>query len=145
MLRAAATGGSDDTLAAELRIAGRINATEERRTPRGGMTVARVPVTAADTLAEGEFNRFYARALCRRAIEEQRPSVTVYRAKAVENPRSTSEALIGRSFSPLALLADLRQHVGTDTALGLPPGLPPGPNSGLSIQLQPLTSAVAFK
>lgn len=28
----------------------------------------RVPETAAATLAEGEFNRFYVRALCRRAI-----------------------------------------------------------------------------
>jgi hypothetical protein len=45
-----------------------MNGTEERRNPRGGITIARVPITAADTLAEGEFNRFYARALCRYAL-----------------------------------------------------------------------------
>jgi len=36
---------------------------------------------AHEMLAEGEFNRFYIRALCARAIEDGLPEVTVYRAK----------------------------------------------------------------
>lgn len=45
--------------------------------------------------------------------------------------RSASEAMIGSHIDPHALLEDLRTHQGIDTALGLPPG----PNSGLSVKL----------
>jgi hypothetical protein len=44
-----------------------------------------VPVTAADTLAEGEFNRFYLRGLCRRASAANMAEIEVYRAKEVAN------------------------------------------------------------
>jgi hypothetical protein len=86
---------------------------------------------AHEMLAEGEFNRFYIRALCLRAIEDGIPDVVVYRAKPVENPRSESQQKIDEHVSPEALLRDLRIHPGVDTALGLPPG----PNSGLSVRL----------
>jgi hypothetical protein len=131
LLKSAAQSGTDDTLSSQLRVPGRLNATEERRKPKGGTTIAQVPITAPETLAEGEFNRFYARGLCRRAIAEGIESVFVYRAKEVINPRSESEALIGKSLPAKQLLEDLRAHIGTDTALGLPPG----PNSGLSVRL----------
>lgn len=129
LLREALAEHDDNWLAGQL-TAGLLNDTEERRT-KSGYTTARVPVTAPYTLAEGEFNRFYARGLCRRAIDEGIASVVVYRAKQVENPRSQSEAKIGTSMNPEALLEDLRTHQGMDTALRLPPG----PNSGLSIRL----------
>lgn len=131
LLRGAARDGTDQSLADELRKQGRLNATEERRKPKGGTTIAQVPVTAPETLAEGEFNRFYARGLCRRALAERIESVVVYRAKEVVNPRAESVALIGKSLVPKQLLDDLRVNIGTDTALGLPPG----PNSGLSVKL----------
>jgi hypothetical protein len=57
--------------------------------------------------------------------------VFVYRAKEVVNPRAESVALIGKSLPAKQLLDDLRTNIGTDTALGLPPG----PNSGLSVKL----------
>jgi hypothetical protein len=131
LLRAAARNGTDSTLASELRAPGRLNATEERRKPKGGTTIAQVPVTAADTLAEGEFNRFYARGLCRVAIVENIDSVVVYRAKEVAHPRAESMALIGKALPAVELLADLRTSIGMDTVLGLPPG----PNSGLSVRI----------
>ena len=131
LLRTAAQTGNDDSLAAELRVLGILNTTEERRKPKGGTTIAQVPVTAPETLAEGEFNRFYARGLCRRAIAQGIESLVVYRAKQVVNPRSESVALIGKSLPAKQLLEDLRASIGTDTALGLPPG----PNSGLSVKL----------
>ncbi len=90
-----------------------------------------MPVTAPETLAEGEFNRFYARGLCRRAMAQGIESLLVYRAKEVVNPRPESVALIGKSLPVKQLLEDLRANIGTDTALGLPPG----PNSGLSVKL----------
>lgn len=131
LLRTAIVSGDDRTLTRELRAGGRLNAYESRRTPSGGMTSAKVPVTAPETLAEGEFNRYYMRGLCRRVLEENLGVVTVYRAKQVGRPRSESEQLIGQQVDPQQLLEDLRINIGTDTALGLPAG----PNSGLSVRL----------
>lgn len=102
----------------------------QRKKPKGGFTVAKVPYTAPQTLAEGEFNRFYCRGLCARAIEEGK-MVQVYRGKEVTNARSASEEKIGQIIAPKELLEDLRVNVGVDTALGLPNG----PNSGLTIKL----------
>ena len=130
LLKAAVTSADDSFLAAQLKVPGRLNASEPRNT-KSGVTWAKVPITAAETLAEGEFNRYYARGLCVRAIEEARPNVQVYRAKQVMNPRGESEAMLGRLLPADRLLADLRASTGTDTALGMPPG----PNSGLSIRL----------
>ncbi|KPV60112.1 hypothetical protein QJ48_07410 [Paenibacillus sp. A3] len=128
-LRTSLLNGDDVSLAKEIRN-GYLNVTEQRRT-KNGYTTARVPITAADTLAEGEFNRYYIRALCRRAIKESKYKIVVYRAKDASDPRPASEAKIGESFEPNHLLKDLRENIGVDTGLGLPPG----PNSGLSAKL----------
>ena len=64
-----------------------------------------------DTLAEGEFNPYYCGALRRRAMDEHL-RVGAYRAKETENPRSTSEGMIGKELDLAA-----------------------GPNSGLSPSL----------
>jgi hypothetical protein len=131
LLQHAAATGNDETLAEHLNADGRLKQFEERRKPTGGVTTVKVPVTAAATLAEGEFNRFYIRALCRRAIEQGIPRLIVYRAKDVTSPRRESEEKIGTEIDPQQLLADLRANPGVDTALGLPAG----PNSGLSVRL----------
>jgi hypothetical protein len=131
LLKQAIVGYDDVWLAHGLRTNGRINGEEQRRKPKGGYTMARVPVTAPDTLAEGEFNRFYVRGLCLRAIEEGVAELVVYRAKEVMIPRRESEAMIGSRVDVRALLQDIRTHPGVDTALRLPPG----PNSGLSVRL----------
>jgi hypothetical protein len=122
----------DVWLANQLRINGRLNATEQRREPSGGTTIAKVPVNAAEMLAEGEFNRFYARGLCLRAIAEKIEKVEVYRAKTVKDPRIESERLIGTELDAKTLLNDLRTNIGVDTALGLPAG----PNSGISVRFK---------
>lgn len=131
LLREAIRTGDDVSLADSLRSHGRMKSTEQRRKPKGGVTTARVPVTAAETLAEGEFNRFYARGLCRRALEDGIRELVVYRAKEVRDPRPESVAMIGQRMDPTALLEDLRAHPGVELALGLPAG----PNSGLSVRL----------
>ncbi|WP_114192497.1 hypothetical protein [Edaphovirga cremea] len=101
-----------------------------RKKPTGGTTQAKVPVTAAATLAEGEFNRLYARGLCARVIEEGGQTVEVYRARASVNPRPESQAIIGKNFIARDIIHDLRTHPGVDSALGVPQG----PNSGISIK-----------
>lgn len=130
LLLDAAENGDDASLAAELRAPGRMNATETAT--RNGKTYSKqVPVNAPETMAEGEFNRFYARGLCLRAAEEGIEEVVVYRAKDVANPRPESQAMIGTAVSAAQLLEDLRTSVGVEPALGIPPG----PNSGLSVRL----------
>jgi hypothetical protein len=131
LLKEAIESQSDGWLAEQLRFGGMMNPMEQRRKPKGDYTMVRVPVTAPDTLAEGEYNRFYIRGLCRRAIEEGIASLEIYRAKAVMQPRSDSQAKIGTKINVEILLNDLRVNIGIDTALGLPPG----PNSGLSVKL----------
>jgi hypothetical protein len=103
---------------------------EQRRKPKGGFTTAQVPYTAPDTLAEGEFNRFYARGLCVHVLASGGTEVEVYRGKEVQNPRPESQAMIGRRLPAQNLLDDLRTAQGVEPALGLPRG----PNSGLTVR-----------
>jgi len=128
LLREAIEAGSDASFGHALQSEGLFRETYEKRKPKGGFTTARVPYTAHETLAEGEFNRFYLRGLCRRIIAAGSGAIEVYRARASANPRAESEAMLGRRLDPAQLLADLRASTFVDAALHLPPG----PNSGLS-------------
>lgn len=129
LLRSAIQNGDDVSLANSL--AGFLRAYEQRAKPSGVYTNAKVPITAAETLAEGEFNRFYCRRVCARAIAEGSCEVEVYRGKPVRDPRPQSQALIGSRLRADRLLHDLRMNPGVDTALGVPGG----PNSGLTVRL----------
>jgi hypothetical protein len=131
LLRQAIKSYSDDWLASQL--IGCMNLYEERKTRTGKIIRPKVPVTAPDTLAEGEFNRFYARGLCARALSEGISEVIVYRGKRVMQPRQESEAMIGKRISAKDLLEDLRksESKGVEPALGIPSG----PNSGITICL----------
>ena len=119
LLRDAATSGSDVTLGRSLRENRLINAMAMRRKPGGhGYATYRVPYTAHETMAEGEFNRFYVRGLCRRALTEGIERLEVYRAKEVSEPRPESWDKIGnlmtrkRSSSTFALAQALRLLLG---------------------------------
>jgi hypothetical protein len=132
MLRDAALSGTDATLAVQIARPGILEEYTQRRKPKGGgMYTARIPVNAPEVMSEGEFNRFYVRGICRRAIKDGIKSLVVYRAKAVSQPRPESEAKIGMTIDPAVLLTDLREMTGLEPALGIPPG----PGSGLSVRL----------
>lgn len=127
LLLEAATSRDEHWLAYRLETIGAMEGWETRTKPGGGYTTAHVPDTAAETLADGEFNRYYMCAVCRKAIAAGGPAVTVYRAKERANPRAGSEALIGTTFDPAELVVELRQQ---------PSGAPHPllqPNSGLSV------------
>ena len=132
LLRQAIESGDDETLAQDLRRHRRLIKTLPRRKPKGGYAIASTPENAAEMLSESEFNRYYIRAVARRAIEDGIPELVVYRAKPVNSPRPESEALVETTISPEELLEDLRAHPGDE-----PPslGVPSGPNSGLSVRL----------
>jgi len=131
LLREAIISYNDDWLANQLRGKGYMETYEERRSQNGKISKARVPINAPETLAEGEFNRYYARGVCKRAITEGIKEVVVYRGKQVKQPRPESEAMIRKRIDAKALLEDLRKSQGVDPALGVPHG----PNSGLTICL----------
>lgn len=130
LLKESAQNGNDSMLAYRLLNEGCM-AKKELRKNKNGFSEVSVPYNANEILAEGEFNRFYMRALCLKVIKECSGKLKVYRAKQVENARQESMNKIGQIVDPERLLSDLRSNIGTDTALGLPPG----PNSGLSIEL----------
>jgi hypothetical protein len=131
LIREAAETGNDVSLAVRIQEEGLLKNEVERRKPKGGFTMAKVPYTAHETLGEGEFTRYYVRGLCVRAIDEGIPHLTVYRAKSVAQPRPGSEEKIGHRFNAAEVLKDLRETVGVEPLLGLPPG----PNSGLCVHI----------
>ena len=132
LLREALLSGNDETLAQNLREHRRILRTLPRRNPTGGYSIAATAENAAQVLAESEFNRYYIRALARRAIEDGIQELVVYRAKPVQNPRPESEARVETVIPPQELLDDLRAHLGDERPTL---GVPSGPNSGLSVRL----------
>ena len=136
LLRAAVESLNDVLLADALRVNHRIKDWEQRHTPNGNVVEVKVPYTAADTLAEGEFNRYYVRGVCRRALEEGLRDVVVYRAKQPQRPRPQSEALLGRRLNACELLEHLRTGELQERGDHAPQlVIPPGPNSGLSVKL----------
>jgi hypothetical protein len=121
----------DAELARQLAQNFRINPTYQRRKPKGGYTTVTMNWDANITLAEGEFNRFYIRGLCVRAIDDGTPNLIICRVKTVAIPRAGSAAREGASVDPRILLPDLRANIGVETVLQIPGG----PNSGLSVRL----------
>jgi hypothetical protein len=107
------------------------NSYYQRRSRNGAYSQVRMPSNANCTLCEGEFNRFYIRGVCLKANALGKNFVTAYRASPSENPRPESVVIENRQFAADKLLNDLRTNIGIDTALGIPPG----PNSGMSVKL----------
>ncbi|MBS1800043.1 MAG: hypothetical protein JSS95_09485 [Acidobacteria bacterium] len=131
ILKSVCAVSTDIELANEIKP--RLNSHEKPRKLQNG-TFSKPPImrsNAHEMLAEGEFNRFYIRAICRHALNKGLTKLEVYRGKHVSNPRQESEAMIGKFLDAQQLLDDLRANPGVDTALGLPPG----PNSGLSVRI----------
>jgi hypothetical protein len=129
LLFEAAQSYNEHWLAYQLETRGLMKGMEGSRTPSGGYTVKHVPDTAAETMSEGQFNRYYILGLCRRALAEGKTNVFVYRAKEVRNPRAESERLIGSNFNPSELIEQIRPR---QSSLGHELLQP---NSGLSVRL----------
>ncbi len=125
-------------LADALRYSGALAVYEDRQ--RGGdeTSQVRVPVNAAEMLAGDEFNRYYMRGVCLRALAEGNGMVEVYRGRESEEPRAASQAMLGKTLSASALLEDLRVWPDQTPVLGIPTGY----NSGLSVRL-PVTPTPA--
>ena len=129
LLREAAASHDEHWLAYRLEARGLMSGLEGSRTPSGGYTIKHVPQTAAETLAEGQFDRYYILGLSRRTTAENRADLTVYRAKPVKDPRPESEALVGKRLRATDLIEQLRPVQSSLKHELLKP------NSGLSVHL----------
>lgn len=129
LLKEAAEKYNEHWLAYQMEANALIKGMETAKKPLGGYTVKHVPDTAAETLADGQFNRYYMIAVCRQAISENKNYVTVYRAKVRQNPRSESKQLIGNQLYPKQFIVELRNLADSFKSKMLKP------NSGLSIKL----------
>lgn len=63
---------------------------------------------SAERLAQTEFNRFYTRGICRKALERGDENVEVYRARNSQSPDPKSQAQIGHQVKASQLLEELR-------------------------------------
>ncbi|WP_319404377.1 hypothetical protein [uncultured Anaeromusa sp.] len=124
-LEKALSVGTEESFAQSL--VNSFNPSEQRKTPSGRYTTYKIPANANQTLAEGEFNRYYIRALCRRALEDGQ-KILIYRSKPVSNPRAESSKKVGQMLEPSSLLTDLRNNIDHHFGLAIP-------NSGLSVRL----------
>lgn len=129
LLKEAAREHDEHWLAFQLETRGLMKGYEGAMTPSGGYTVKDVPGSAAETMAEGQFNRFYILGLCRRARAEGIPLLEVYRARESRVPRRESEKLIGSKF-PVDHVES--QLLKTSDSFNSPLVKP---NSGLSVKL----------
>lgn len=125
----AARENNEHWLAYVLETSSAMKDLEFRSKPSGGYTDAHVPDTAAETMAEGQFNRFYIAAICRRAIASGHECVVIYRAKESRDPRQESRLLEGTQRNAQQLLEEVR-NVDKSLKCNLL-----RPNSGLSVDL----------
>ncbi len=103
LLREAMMHGDAESLIADLKQNGRMTAT---------------PVNAAERFGGTEFNRYYSRAVCRRALVHGSTAVVVYRARSSASPRARSEDLVGEMLPAATVLEDLRTN-RADGVLGV--------------------------
>lgn len=89
----------------------------------------KVPNNAASLLCQSEFNRYYIRAICLRAIDLNQEKIEIYRGRESSWARPESEMLIGTKLNAKDLLEDIRNSIGTS------PKLFPEINSGLTVKL----------
>ncbi len=108
LLKEAAALHNEHWLAFQIEARGMLKGVEGSRTRSGGYTLKHVPHTAAETLADGQFNRFYMAGVCRRVSNGDAASLVVYRAKESVSHRGESDAAIGSRPDHSQLLVQLR-------------------------------------
>jgi hypothetical protein len=129
LLKQAAQEFNEHWLAYQLEAKKLMKDFEGARTPSDVYTIKHVPYTAAETMAEGQFNRFYILGLCKRARVEGITHLEIYRAKERSKPRPESQDLIGNHLSINEIEIQLKEiKPSFDSSLIKP-------NSGLCVRL----------
>jgi hypothetical protein len=129
-LREAIQNGNEQTLAAALSRPDFWKPFEVHHRGTKSYPVKIAPINVARIYAQGEFNVYYLRGLCRRLLAEGETHAEVYRAKKVAVPR-TGQTVDPGDLLPLQdVLEDLRSRDEGVSRLGLPRGV----LSGLSLR-----------
>jgi hypothetical protein len=129
LLKQAAKEYNEHWLAYQLEANELMKDFEGAHKPSGGYTIKHVPHTASETMAEGQFNRFYILGLCKRAKSEGISHLVVYRAKERSDPRTESQLLIGTKLSIDEVEAQLKEKKASFSSPLVKP------NSGISVKL----------
>lgn len=90
-----------------------------RKTEKQRFVTARIPFEAPQTLADSEFNRYYSRALCQRALAANQTHVVVRAGRDLSQAPEKARELVGRSFAASELHASLQTAKSVDEALKL--------------------------
>lgn len=125
LLAEALEQGTPESLSEAILKSSLLNPTEIRDIGDGRTVQAKVSKIAHRNIGEAEFNRYYMRALCLKAIKQAIDEVEVYRARASTNPRPDD----ADRKNARELLEHLRS---TNISM---PGSFPGPNSGRSVRI----------
>jgi len=88
----------------------------------------KTPSNAAILLSQSEFNRYYIRGVCLKALKDNTEMLDIYRARESSWKRPESEIMIGKRINAKDLLEDLRDSIGIE------PKMFPDINSGLSVR-----------
>jgi hypothetical protein len=124
LLMAALESGTPESFSEAILENHLLNPTETREV-HGKPTEAKVSRIAHRNIGEAEFNRYYMRAICLKAIAEGIETVEVYRARPSANPRPDSPDHKNAN--------ELLSHLRT-TNISIE-GSFPGPNSGRSVRI----------
>jgi len=126
LLKTHILSGSPNTLASEIQSNQCMCIREPYRTKSRKLKDRLVPITAHQTLAEDDFNRFYMRGICLKALEIEK-KIVVYRTKPVKYPRIEIFNLIGDLPDPSEFIEGWRAFPNSETLFEL--------NSGLSVRI----------
>ena len=89
----------------------------------------KMPSNAAQLLSQNEFNRYYIRGVCLKAIDNHINQVEIYRGRQSSQSRPESDKKIGTKLDAALLLDDLRNTIGAE------PTILPEINSGLTVKI----------
>ncbi len=102
-----------------------------RKTEKRQMLTVRVPFEAPRALAEGQFNRFYVRAVCLRAQAAGRDAVVIVAGRDLVEAPQAARDLVGSQLEAEELRCKLEAEYRVDRALGVRTLEPSGLTVGL--------------
>jgi hypothetical protein len=130
LLKEAASKHNEHWLAYKLEENQLMKGFENAIRPSGGYSIKHVPLTASETFAEGQFNRFYILGLCKYAKHKGIANLLVYRAKESKVERLESNLLLNKQI-PIDEIENQLLDIQSSFKSKLVQ-----PNSGISVMLQ---------
>lgn len=107
LLTEAFRNGTDSSLCKEIQKNNIFN-NYENYMKNGKLITKKIPSNAHEILGQGEFKRYYMRALCRQAIDGEHKSLIIYRARESKVDSEDAQFFIGKYINPEKLLNYLK-------------------------------------